>query len=180
MTSGPTVRSPLPVFSAAAFHTQANGTNLVNNYLAGTDPASSVKDANVAKNASVNNNKVNSIGIKGTDIVFNEFAAAEAGTPSIHTEVDGVRFVATSVGGDGSSSSVTGNDITSVAIDGTNVTFNRQIPGTSRWCDFRYRSWRIRRQQPYVERKLLQFVWDPGFRQPHCKQQFRWSYHAEG
>ena len=110
-------------------HSQANGTNLVNNYLAGTDPASSVKDANVAKNASVNNNKVNSIGIKGTDIVFNEFAAAEAGTPSIHTEVDGVRFVATSVGGDGSSSSVTGNDITSVAIDGTNVTFNGKFLG---------------------------------------------------
>ena len=110
-------------------HSQANGTNLVNNYLAGTDPASSVKDANVAKNASVNNNKINSIGIKGTDIVFNEFAAAEAGTPSIHTEVDGVRFVATSVGGDGSSSSVTGNDITSVAIDGTNVTFNGKFLG---------------------------------------------------
>ena len=112
-----------------SIHTQANGTNLVNNYLAGTDPASSVKDANVAKNASVNNNKINSIGIKGTDIVFNEFAAAEAGTPSIHTEVDGVRFVATSVGGDGSSSSVTGNDITSVAIDGTNVTFNGKFLG---------------------------------------------------
>ncbi len=110
-------------------HSQANGTNLVNNYLAGTDPASSVKYANVAKNASVNNNKINSIGIKGTDIVFNEFAAAEAGTPSIHTEVDGVRFVATSVGGDGSSSSVTGNDITSVAIDGTNVTFNGKFLG---------------------------------------------------
>ena len=110
-------------------HSQANGTNLVNNYLAGTDPASSVKDANVAKNASVNNNKINSIGIKGTDIVFNEFAAAEAGTPSIHTEADGVRFVATSVGGDGSSSSVTGNDITSVAIDGTNVTFNGKFLG---------------------------------------------------
>lgn len=120
-----------------SIHTQANGTNLVNNYLVDPetgydpvtgithpDPSQFVKDANVAKNASVNNNKVNSIGIKGTDIVFNEFAAAEAGTPSIHTEVDGVRFVATSVGGDGSSSSVTGNDITSVAIDGTNVTFN--------------------------------------------------------
>ena len=125
-----------------SIHTQANGTNLVNNYLVDPetgydpvtgithpDPSQFVKDANVAKNASVNNNKVNSIGIKGTDIVFNEFAAAEAGTPSIHTEVDGVRFVATSVGGDGSSSSVTGNDITSVAIDGTNVTFNGKFLG---------------------------------------------------
>lgn len=43
--------------------------------------------------------------------------------------MDGVRFVATSVGGDGSSSSVTGNDITSVAIDGTNVTFNGKFLG---------------------------------------------------
>lgn len=82
-----------------------------------------------AKTANVNNNVINSIGIQGTDITFESFDAPVGGTPSIHTEVDNVKLVATSTGGDGSSSSVTGNDINSIAINGANVTFNGKFAG---------------------------------------------------
>ena len=87
-----------------------------------------IKDG-AAKNANVNNNIIRSIGIQGGNLTFEAFDAPLAGSSSIQTTVDGVYLVATSTGGDGSSSSVTGNDIYSIAISGTNVTFNGKFSG---------------------------------------------------
>ncbi len=112
--------------------TAVDNVNLQNQFVELADGETDVtnkikKDA--AKSASVNNNIIRSIGIQGGNLTFEAFDAPTTGESSIHTTVDGVRMVATSTGGDGSSSSVTGNDIYSIAINGTNVTFNGKFSG---------------------------------------------------
>ncbi len=87
-----------------------------------------IKD-DAAKNANVNSNVIRAIGIQGSDLTFGAFDAPAAGGSSIQTVVDGVNLVAKSTGGDGSSASAINNAIYSIAINGSNITFNDKFSG---------------------------------------------------
>ncbi|MDR0932212.1 MAG: hypothetical protein LBM70_04230 [Victivallales bacterium] len=82
------------------------------------------------KVASVSNNTVSAIGIKGSELNFNAFNSEFTNSCEIITDVQSVSMVAISKGGDGSSSSAADNEINSIAIDGGNVTFNGKFEAT--------------------------------------------------
>jgi len=108
-----------------AIHTEANGTSLTNVGIAGK------QDSN--KSANANNNTISAIGIRGTNIVLNDFfSSALTGTnrdASIHTEVKDTLIQANSSGGDGSSANATGNVINSIGISGSSLTINGLFEG---------------------------------------------------